>query len=326
MAVNAPQATERIADPNMISLLISFVLCARNKLAALVQGVPKDPLLHPHEFLVVLSSYAYSQINGGHPTVTHFTGAGSTSPVSSVPIHSNLSASTSSPTHTAISPTTVGVPFVYLTLSMYNTLQSTYERLRHTDSRRVHRVLLSRLDVSLTSEEDTDEERRGLGERVMGLVGRTNAGAECVVSPTADMGGLMKTVLSGRDREKVRDRERGREGDRGRGSKDGDSWKERMDAVDEKERVAGSLRMLWGGKVDMLVRMRERSEGRWVCPAWRNESERERDGTTMPSDVDDPVTKSNVEDDLIFGGAWSGKVQKKLEMWTRWATLELFEY
>ena len=323
MAVNAPQATERIADPSMISLLISFVLCARNKLAALVQGVPKDPFLHPHEFLAVLSSYAHFQINGGHAAATHLTGAGSTSPVSPVPFNFNLSASTSSPTHSAISPTTVGVPLVYLTLSMYNTLQSTYERLRHTDSRRVHRVLLSRLEVSPTSEEDTDEERRGLGERVMGLVGRTNVGAECVVSPTADMGGLMKAVLIGRDREKVR--ERGREGDRDRGSKDGDSWKERVDGVDEKERVAGSLRMLWGGKVDILVRMRERAEGRWVCPAWRNELERERGGNTMRSDVDDPVMKGNVEDDLIFGGAWSGKVQKKLEMWTRWAILELFQ-
>lgn len=302
----------------MISLLISFVLSGRNKLSALMQGVPKDPFLHPHEFLVALSSYAHAQLPGGHQIITQSLGTGGPLPVSTLPFNFNLSASTGSPTHHGVSPTTTGagVPLVYLTLSMYNTLHSTHERLRHTDSRRVHRVLLSRLEVSPTSEEDTDEERMGLGGRVMGLVGRTNVGAECVVSPTTDMGGLMKAVLSGRDREKVRDREREREKDRGRGSRDWDNRKERMDTVDEKERVAGSLRMLWGGRVEMLVRMRVRVEARWVYPGLRNEQEKERDGNAIPSDVDDPMLRSPVEDDLIFGGAWSGKVQKKLEMWT----------
>ncbi|KAL4081881.1 hypothetical protein V8B97DRAFT_2031495 [Scleroderma yunnanense] len=324
------EATERIADPNTISLLLSFVLSTRNKLATLVQGVPKDPFLHPHEFLAVISSYAHSQLSSGHSATAQCAGAGSItsaptspSPPSSAPFAFNLSGSTSSSTHVAMSPSVASVSPVHLTLTMYTTLNSTHERLRHTDSRRVQRAILSRLEVNPTSEEDaTDEERKGLGGRVMGLVGRTHTGAGSVVVPTTDLGGLARVVLSGRDREKVRERKRERERERGKerdwGSKDGERWKERVGTVDEKEKVAGSLSALWSGRVEMLVRMRERAEGRWIY-CTRHEQERERDGSMrdkpMPSDVDDPVMKSNGEDD-IFGGAWSGKVQKRLEMWT----------
>ncbi|KAL4075844.1 hypothetical protein J3A83DRAFT_4487427 [Scleroderma citrinum] len=275
------------------------------------KACPKDPFLHPHEFLAVISSYAHSQLSSGHSATAQCAGAGSItsaptspSPPSSAPFAFNLSGSTSSSTHVAMSPSVASVSPVHLTLTMYTTLNSTHERLRHTDSRRVQRAILSRLEVNPTSEEDaTDEERKGLGGRVMGLVGRTHTGAGSVVVPTTDLGGLARVVLSGRDREKVRERKRERERERGKerdwGSKDGERWKERVGTVDEKEKVAGSLSALWSGRVEML--------------------ERERDGSMrdkpMPSDVDDPVMKSNGEDD-IFGGAWSGKVQKRLEMWT----------
>ncbi|KAI6164879.1 hypothetical protein EDD17DRAFT_1473857 [Pisolithus thermaeus] len=319
------EATERLADPNMISLLLSFVLSARNKLSTLVQGVPKDPFLHPHEFLVVLTSYVHSQPLGGYSSVTQPTGALGSADATLVPtsllpsttvfsLSTSLAPSGSSTRASAgLSPNNFGPTPVYLTFHLHNTMLSAHEKIRHADSRRVHRVLLSKLDVGLTSEEDaTDEEKKGLGDKVMGFVSRTNVGAGGIISPIPDLGSLMRTVLSGRDRDREREKDRG--------NKDAENWKERADSMDEKEKVAGSLRALWGGKVEALVRMRERAEGRWIHPA-RNDREREcaanwkdKDRRTQ-SDIEDPLLKSNGEDDLALGGVWSGKVQKKLEMW-----------
>ncbi|KAI6105566.1 hypothetical protein F5141DRAFT_1124619 [Pisolithus sp. B1] len=319
------EATERLADPNVISLLLSFVLSARNKLSTLVQGVPKDPFLHPHEFLVVLTSYVHSQSLGGYSSVTQPTGAlgsadATLAPTALLPSTTVFSLSTSlAPSGSStragasLSPNSFGSTPVYLTLHLHNTMLSAHEKIRHVDSRRVHRVLLSKLDVGPTSEEDaTDEEKKGLGGKVMGFVSRTNVGAGGIISPIPDLGSLMRTVLSGRDRDREREKDRG--------NRDAENWKERVDSMDEKEKVAGSLRALWGGKVEALVRMRERAEGRWIHPA-RNDREREyaanwkdKDRRTQ-SDIEDPVLKSNGEDDLALGGVWSGKVQKKLEMW-----------
>lgn len=319
------EATERLADPNMISLLLSFVLSARNKLSALVQGVPKDPFLHPYEFLVILASYVHSHSLGGYSSVTQPASTLASADATLVSaallpstavfsLSNNLGPSGSSTRASAsLSPDSFGSTPVYLTFHLHNTILSAHEKIRHADSRRVHRVLLSKLDVGPTSEEDaTDEEKKGLGGKVMGFVSRTNVGAGGIVSPIADLGSLMRTVLSGRDREKEREKDKG--------NRDGENWKDSVGSVDEKEKVAGSLRALWGGKVEALVRMRERAERRWIHPAC-NERGREcvanwkdKDRRTH-SDIEDPVLKSNGEDDLALGGVWSGKVQKKLEMW-----------
>lgn len=313
------EATERIADPNMISLLLSFVLSARNKLCTLVQGVPKDPFLHPHEFLVALASYAQSQSLGGYSSATQLTGPALV-PAAPLPSATAFSLSnsvgssgSSTDASASLNPYGSSAAKVYLTFLLHTTMLSAHEKLRHADSRRVHRVLLSKLDVGPTSEEDaTDEEKKGLGGRVMGLVSRTSVGAGGIISPIADLGSLIRIVLSGRDRDREREKDRG--------SRDTESWKEHMDVMDEKEKVAGSVRALWGGKVEALVRMRERAEGKWARLV-RNERERERDANWKDkdrptlSDIEDPAVKSNGEDELAFGGAWSGKVQKKLEMW-----------
>ncbi|KAG6335636.1 hypothetical protein ID866_3452 [Astraeus odoratus] len=276
-------------------------------LAALAQGVPKDPFLHPHEYLVALTAYAQLQFPSGYSTGCD---SGATTPP-----HTSAQSATTTSAYLPFAQTSTRLNIrnatpVYLTPALHSMLHTTHDKLRYADSRRVHKVILSRLDVGPTSEEDaTDEDRRGLGERVMGLVGRTSAGAGSVGAPIADLGLFVKAVLSGRDREKERERERGKERERGRdrGSKDGESWKERLETVDEKEAVAGSLRTLWGGKVEALVRMRERLEERWVC-SLPNEQEREGGkgkARKALSDVDDQAIKSNGEDDLTFGDVCS---------------------
>lgn len=161
----------------------------------------------------------------------------------------------------------------------------------------------------------------------MGLVGRvgvsgSGGGPGSVGAPTTDLGVFIREIVSGRERgrEKEREKEKDveRERDKEKSGKDGEIFKER---TDEKERVGGSLKALWSGKVEVLGRMRERAEGRGVYRGIDRERETDRswekdkDGLAS-SDVDDPVMKTLGDDELVFGGAWSGKVQKRLEMWT----------
>lgn len=162
----------------------------------------------------------------------------------------------------------------------------------------------------------------------MGLVGRvgvsgSGGGPASVGAPTTDLGTFIREIVSGRERGRDREREKEKDSERERDKeklgKDRESSKER---TDEKERVGGSLKTLWSGKVEVLVRMRERAEGRmWVHRGIEREREGDRSwekdkGGLTSSDVDDPVTKNLGDDELAFGGAWSGKVQKRLEMWT----------
>ncbi|KAH0839736.1 hypothetical protein J3R83DRAFT_676 [Lanmaoa asiatica] len=357
------QSTERIADPSVIAALLSFVLSTRNKLAAWVPTITKDPFLHPHEFLCVLSSWVHSQTiasNGSTQTLpmsvqsgNSNTGLGSgnislnTSPIIpnqsfTPPITSSMVNSSSMntplihppPTHlpttitnaaSAVMPT----PITYLTLALHKSLLSQHDaKIRHSDSRKVHRVILSKLDPTSDSEA-TDEERKWLGGRVMGLVGRvgmsgSGGGPGTVGAPTADLGVFIREIVNGRERGRGKEREKEkdveRERDKEKLGKDGENFKER---TDEKERVGGSLKALWSGKVEVLGRMRERAEGRGgvyrginrervADRSWEKEKDRDR---LTSSDVDDPVMKNLGEDELAFGGVWSGKVQKRLEMW-----------
>ncbi|OJA18986.1 hypothetical protein AZE42_00374 [Rhizopogon vesiculosus] len=324
------EATERILDPTAVAALLSFVLSARNKLASLAQAVPKDPFLHPHALIAGISAYTQAQLvcvtshpnNGTHstallvPTATPMsaTVSGRSSPGPGPSISPTISSYSHSPSigagGTAIQPTTP----TYLNLSLYTALMSTHEtKIKHSDSRRVQRIILSTLDAA--SETDTsDEERRGLSGRVRGFVGRgCVAGAGGILAPMADLGTFVRALV-GRDKlhDRVGTRAEKNKSERERHRKD-----EKPDELDEKERVAGSVRALWTGRVEIAVRMRARAAG--PTPLRTQVKEREKDQERLTSsDVDDSgVVKSAGEDDidLTFGGAWSGKVQKKLEFW-----------
>ena len=319
------QATERILDPTEVSALLSFVLSARNKLASFTQAVPKDPFLYPHAFIASISTYAQLVCTGSHlyggmhstPLLPH---AGLMSPTasgSSLP-GPGISPTISSYSHlssigvggSTIQPTTP----TYLNHALYTVLMSTHEaKIKHSDSRRVQRIILSSLDP--TSERgSSDEERRGLSGRVRGFVGRGGvAGAGGILSHIADLGTFVRAVIG---RDKLHDRVGSRaekKSERERIKKD-----EKPDEVDEKERIAGSLRALWTGRVEIAVRMRARAAG---PTSHRTQVKEEKDHDKerlTSSDVDEPgIVKSAGEDDidLTFGGAWSGKVQKKLEFW-----------
>ncbi|KAG1806788.1 uncharacterized protein HD556DRAFT_1324065 [Suillus plorans] len=324
------EATERIADPSAVGALLSFVLSARNKLASFAQAVPKDPFLHPHVLIACISACAQAQLlgisshlnNGMHssPTLSHtetpllITVSGASSPGLSV----SPAVSICSPSPSVGASSSVPQPALptYLNLHLYNALTSTHEaRLKHSDSRRVQRIILSTLDPA-SEPNSSDDERRGLSGRVRGFVGRGGvAGAEGVLVPVADLGTFVRAVI-GRDKqhEKVGSRAEKNKLERERVRKD-----EKPDEVDEKERVAGSVRALWTGRVEVAVRLRARAVGPTQTFHRTREKVREKDKERLTSsDVDDlGIVKSPGEDDndLTFGGAWSGKVQKKLEFW-----------
>jgi hypothetical protein len=143
------------------------------------------------------------------------------------------------------------------------------------------------------------------------------AGVEGIFAPVADLGTFVRAVV-GRDKQhgKVGSRAEKNKMERERVRKD-----EKPDEVDEKERVAGSVRALWTGRVEVAVRLRARAVGPTQTLHRTQEKVREKDKDKerlTSSDVDDlGIVKSAGEDDidLTFGGAWSGKVQKKLEFW-----------
>ncbi|KAH7914333.1 hypothetical protein BJ138DRAFT_1144062 [Hygrophoropsis aurantiaca] len=355
------EAMERVADPSIVAALLSFILTTRNKLAAIgyAHVVPKDPFIHPQAFLAAMNAYSQaanaSQSNGSTPLLPHISTPlmGHSGP-NFASVHTSPGATNSS-THTSPflgpppMPITPVPEITYLTLDFSKTLTSAHDqKLRHTDSRRVHRVLLSKLDREDNTDTDISSEnehlrtkRKGIGgsggqllmsgieNLASGFVGRGPVGAGGIMAPTADLGVFVRAIIAKGDKEKG-DKER----DKG-GEWTGD--KDRDEGEKDKERIGGSLRALWTGKTDLVLKMRERAEGGGAGKERLRDKKgkdmvkgkgRERERLTS-SDLDHedaaPLAlavservdsgKSNTEDEFAFGGIWSGRVQKKLELW-----------
>ncbi|KAF9646031.1 hypothetical protein BDM02DRAFT_3148177 [Thelephora ganbajun] len=58
---------ERVADPTIVSALLSLVFTMRNKLHDLGQVVPRDPFLEPRGFVNSLTVFHYTSRNHSHP-------------------------------------------------------------------------------------------------------------------------------------------------------------------------------------------------------------------------------------------------------------------
>ncbi|EGO27567.1 hypothetical protein SERLADRAFT_435344 [Serpula lacrymans var. lacrymans S7.9] len=178
----------------------------------------------------------------------------------------------------------------------------------------------------------------GIENLASGFVGRTsNSGPATITAPSLDLGTFIKAVVgrngdkdrADKDREKDREREKG--GDK-RGAWDGDA-----PGVGSVGGVAGSLRGLWSGRVEAVVRLRNKVEGRQHEPGKSHDTakhhdkhhEKDKGRKNIYSDPEDgglltvgertdggKSGSTGTEDELAFGGAWSGRMQKKLEMWT----------
>ncbi|EPT03801.1 hypothetical protein FOMPIDRAFT_1028638 [Fomitopsis schrenkii] len=171
------EPTERVADPAVIAALFSLVLTTRNKLHALGYYVPKDPFLDPLNFTRALTAFQSPQRHGHSYThsVTH-SPRPSSPPRATSPHRANH---TPAPPSTVPSPTP---PVAYLSQAVVEAVQNAYDKkMRPTESYKVHRVLISKLD-DLRSSGDGDGAAAGQGASG--------------VSPTADLAALVKLVVA----------------------------------------------------------------------------------------------------------------------------------
>lgn len=136
----------------------------------------------------------------------------------------------------------------------------------------------------------------------LGLSGGVSGGAASVLEPTSDLRSFANAIAAG---EKGRDREW--EKDVGEGAERG---------------TAASLKGLWSGHVEVILRMREREQEKHAPMSTtpkKSEPEREKGGLYSDGDTDGGKTTEDEND--VFGGnggkPWSGRMQKKIEIWAK---------
>lgn len=191
-AVVGVEPMERLADPTVVSALLSLIVTVRNKLRAIGFNhmIPKDPFLDPEGFITGLSQYHFSgRAHHGH-------GSSATS-LTSTP---NLSISSYHNNH---NPATNGSPpgdgsqsssVLYLSRPVIEAISHSYEKARQSDSYKVHRVLLNKLDDLTT---DIRSAASGGDGHLSGDAGGW------AMNPTLDMALFVRGVVSGDKKEGI---------------------------------------------------------------------------------------------------------------------------
>lgn len=144
----------------------------------------------------------------------------------------------------------------------------------------------------------------GIGSLASGLgLSGGATGASGLLEPTSDLGALVRILSIG---EKVRERE-----------KDKDVVQGGVEAP--LRGTSGSLKVLWSGKVGVVVKMREKERERFMKLSEVGKDSKEK--TVMSakagpySDGDTPCNSDEEENGL--GMPWSGRMQKRIENWTK---------
>ncbi|KAH9938141.1 uncharacterized protein B0H18DRAFT_1099992 [Fomitopsis serialis] len=278
------EPTERVADPTVLSALFSLILTTRNKLHALGYYVPKDPFLDPGNFTRALTAFQSPQRHG------HGYSHSISSPRTSSPPRAT---SPHKAHHGSIAPSTVPSPtppVAYLSQALVEAVQAAYDKkMRPTESYKVHRVLISKLD-------DLVDDLRSAADGEGAPPGQGASG----VNPTADLGALVRLVVAS-------------------SAKDAPSslrylWTGRPDDVGKKRREKEAV---WSDG----EREREEKE---VEKDTKENREREKDGTeieTSREDKDREKEREERERDVRSSGDESEsykpvrRVQRKIESW-----------
>jgi hypothetical protein len=238
------------------------------------------------------------------------------------------------------------VTTAHLTRALLDTIASAYEKARLSDPKRVSRVLLNRFDLragpASDGEIDVSDGLSGLGARdgstpLLGGIGSLASGLALgrsdgsgnVLDVVLDLGVLARTIVGRGDRTDAKER-------KGNKDKDVEMW----EGGKEKDRVGASLKGLWSGNVASVLRMRERERAResmgTIVKGKKSKggrkADRDKDRWALSDgDVDEVAQerertegKSTEEESealsaftgIGMGRPWSGKVQKKLELWT----------
>lgn len=289
--IRAPKPNERVADPMIISALLTTVLSIRNKLMSLgISHVPKDPFVLPRQFTRALATFINQRLlNNGFAA----------SAVTSSPSPPTLVGNGGSNSTNGLGLTSpAGVTHVhhaYLNVALILRIDAAFEKHRATEAYKVHRVLFAKLDdiTSATSHALATATARSRQTS-------TSAGAQTSMSPQASVASPS-----------------------GGGSKERDGEKELVDGTTDLasfvSRALGArgkdsfsvpcVRYLWSGKLDQLEI--KRLEGLWADTEKEREEElRERERDRDRFDSDDELGAMAGP-----GAGWSNKVQRKIESW-----------
>ncbi|KAF7790804.1 hypothetical protein EIP86_001761 [Pleurotus ostreatoroseus] len=161
---------ERVADPTVVAALFSMILTVRNRLHAMGHLVPKDPFLDPIGFVKALANFAASKSPHAHGhtlSLTHY----SLPPIASL---SPYSFSTS-----------INVQIVYLSQPLIESINASYDKAKQSDSYKVHRVLINKLD-DLATDLRTNPEP--------GVSAKSLFGWASTLGPTTDLTQLVKIL------------------------------------------------------------------------------------------------------------------------------------
>ncbi|TDL29498.1 hypothetical protein BD410DRAFT_833795 [Rickenella mellea] len=171
---------ERVADPTIVSALLSLLVTMRNKLSGigLSQVVPKDPFLDPILFTHAIATFAARAHQQGH---FHFPASHSGNSNSS-----SASVVNTPPTH------------VPLSLPIIKSIDLAYERTRSLDPYKVHRVLLHKLDDFTSA--TTNAIASASSSKETHPSTQTSASGDSV-EPTSDLSVFLRkvTIAGGKD-------------------------------------------------------------------------------------------------------------------------------
>ncbi|KAK7061736.1 hypothetical protein R3P38DRAFT_2831259 [Favolaschia claudopus] len=240
---------------------------------------------------------------------------------------------------------------VVLTRAWVDTISTTYSEKARAGERRKSRSARAFLGLDGELSDGSDKEGgdahgapdgqqilTGIGNLVRLNVGGSGSagGAAGVLEASVDLAAFVKVVV-GRGKDKGKPRLKGKaEGRPGEGEGGGDNLKEREKDAAVVSGVAGCVRGLWSGLVWRLVALREREiDG----PAFGNgkrdtsmlgadRAGKDRGGTVVSDgDTEENELRGQVKSDRDGGRSteeesggpdkWGGRVQKKLESWTR---------
>jgi hypothetical protein len=171
---------ERVADPTVVTALLSLVLATRNQLATIgfshvclfnsfhlrdliftEQVIPRDPFLNSEGFATGLGHYIQS---------TNLSLPGHSSPhlynlyPSHYPFHhSRTNTASTIPSVGSTAPNTDPLQHGYpnLTRTLVENISAAYDRFRQNDARKMHKVIWNKLDTVVGGDRDRGRDRDG---------------------------------------------------------------------------------------------------------------------------------------------------------------------
>ncbi|TFK75888.1 hypothetical protein BDN72DRAFT_355244 [Pluteus cervinus] len=187
---------ERIADPTLVSSLLSTVLSIRNRLSVIGYShlLPRDPFLHPYSLSLVLATYNQAATSGHTHGFNHSSNAlslavhphhntvaysphnsGYTSTGGQASASSSISGALNSP-HPSLGSSTTSQVGLTLSRDLFLSISSTYDsKTKLGEGRKVRKVIREKLDdltsavaggVGASAAVDEDEDLRAYASSV----------------------------------------------------------------------------------------------------------------------------------------------------------------